>query len=124
VSDGGIGAEQNAFDPAKYGGVCADAEREAKNCQDGKSWAAAEHPQTKADVLQEIVDEVDVAGVAAFFLDLLHTSEGLQGSATSFLSIHPLRDEFIDLILQVKLEFLTEIQLSFVLAKQRAQAEW
>jgi hypothetical protein len=37
--------------------------------------------------------------------------------------MHALRDEFIDLILQVKLEFLAEIQLSFVLAKQRAQAE-
>src|SRR5215472_1748757 len=42
---------------------------------------------------------------------------------TSFLRIHPLRDVFVDLILQMKLQLLAEIQLRFVAAEKRAQAK-
>ncbi|HKW56962.1 MAG TPA: hypothetical protein VJN42_06340 [Candidatus Acidoferrum sp.] len=38
----------------------------------------------------------------------------------SFMRIYSLRDVLIDLILQMKLQLVTEIQLRFVLAEKRA----
>src|SRR5207302_7767880 len=73
VRDRRIGSEQDALNPTEDGGVCADAQRQAKNRQDGKSGTASENAQAEANVLQEIVDYVHLAGVATFLLCLLDT---------------------------------------------------
>jgi len=64
-----------------------------------------------------------VAHFAALLLDLFNAAQGLQGGAASFLGIHAMGHEFLDLILQMKLKLVAEIQLRFVLAEKRVQAK-
>ena len=75
VRDRGIGAEQDAFDPAEDGGVGADAQRQAQNRQQRKSRAAAEQAETEANILQEIFDRMHLTRVAAFLLGLLDAAQ-------------------------------------------------
>ena len=56
MSDGRVGAEEEAFGPAKDCGVGADAEREAENCEDGKTGAAPEHARADAQVHQQMFE--------------------------------------------------------------------
>ncbi len=53
VGDGGVRPEEDAFDPTEDGSVGADAEGEAKNRQERKSRAAAEHSKAEAEVLKK-----------------------------------------------------------------------
>jgi hypothetical protein len=48
-----IGPYQNSFDPTKNGGICADAQGQAKDSQNGKPGAAPKHSEAKAKVLKK-----------------------------------------------------------------------
>ena len=48
-----IGADQNAFDPTEHCRVRANAERQAKYCQDGKTGTAPKHSKAEAQVLKK-----------------------------------------------------------------------
>ena len=48
-----VRANQNSFDPTKYGGVCADPQSQAKDRQDGKAGTASKHSESKPKVLQK-----------------------------------------------------------------------
>ena len=48
-----IGPYQNSFDPAKYRGVSADPQRQAKNSQNGEAGTAPKHPEAEAQVLEK-----------------------------------------------------------------------
>src|SRR5437870_2477943 len=48
---------------------------------------------------------------------------GQESGVPSFFRIHSLRDVFVNLVLQMKLELLAEVQLSSVLLKNRPQAK-
>jgi hypothetical protein len=51
---------------------------------------------------------------------LLDASERAKSGMASFLRVHSLRDVFVNLILQMKLQLLAEIQLRLVFAEKRA----
>jgi hypothetical protein len=48
-----IRANQNAFNPTEHRGICADAENEAKERENGKSRTAQKHPETEAKILEK-----------------------------------------------------------------------
>ncbi len=56
VHDRRIGAEEDAFDPAEDGGVGANAQREAKNGEDGKARTAPKHAEADAQVHGEMFE--------------------------------------------------------------------
>ena len=51
MRDGGIGAEEDAFDPTEDSGVGADTQSQAKDCEDRKARTAPEHAEPEAEVL-------------------------------------------------------------------------
>src|SRR5882762_1971597 len=81
-------AEQEA---ARYGEnrrVQSNSESQRENYGGSKSWILAHHTQAITKVLDEAFDEVNAAGVAAFFFGPLHAAELDAGAPVSFLPRH------------------------------------
>src|ERR1700747_548042 len=70
-----------------------------------------------------MVYRAHVAGLAALLLCLLDTPQQAESGMASLFRIHSLRDVFVNLVLQMKLELLGEVQLSLVLVKNRPKAK-
>ena len=52
--------EQYPFNPTENGGIGTDPEREAKNRQKRKAGIAAQHAESKTEVLEKIFDKINI----------------------------------------------------------------
>src|SRR6267142_460464 len=68
--------------------VQSDSQSQRENYCGSKSWILAQHAQAIAEVLDEAFDEVNAAGVAAFFFGPLNAAEFDAGAMVSFLPRH------------------------------------
>src|SRR6266852_5801891 len=74
-----VRAKENSFDPTKNRGIGADSQGEAKDSQDGKARAAAEHAKADAEILPSSVEaqrKPNSAGVFAGERGCAHATVG------------------------------------------------
>src|ERR1700679_4350968 len=69
---------------AEDGGIGADAEGESDDGDGGESGSFAQGAEPVANVLHESFDEVDAAGFATFFFDVIFGAEFEAGAAGGF----------------------------------------
>src|SRR5580658_9458680 len=78
----------------------------------------AERAQRIAKVLPKIFEPAGAAGVAAFFLYLLGTSEIYPGASSRFRRIDATSDQFRSVLVQVETHFLFKLHFQFVAMQQ------
>src|SRR5437016_1684837 len=85
--------------------------RRAENSVGSKSWILAQHAQAIAKVLDKAFDEVNAAGVAAFFFGPLHAAEFDAGATVSFLPRHAAAHQILGVRLHVEAQFRIHLAL-------------
>src|SRR5437667_8522292 len=94
-------SQQERIDNTEYCGRCANAKREGENRDASESWGFAQHAQAEAQILNEILNPIYAAGVAAFLFGLLDTAQVQSRTAVRHFLHHPLGDAFIDFTFEV-----------------------
>src|SRR5579863_3679308 len=115
-------AQHDGIEEAEDRGVCANAESERKNCDARDDGSAAENAQRVADVLQEIFEEADAAGVAALFLNLFGAAESKAGAANGFFAGGPGAHILFDLLFEVKAKLVVHFGFDGLATEQNPQA--
>src|SRR2546429_267912 len=93
---------------ACYGENCrvqSDSQSQRENYGGSKSWILAQHAQAIAKILGEAFDEVNAAGVAAFFFGPLDTAEFDAGATVSLLPLHAAAHQIFSEGFDVETEF-------------------
>jgi len=85
-------SQQERIDNTEDCGRCANAKREGENRDASESWGFAQHAQAEAQILNEILNPIYAAGVAAFLFGLLDTTQVESRAAVRFFLRHPLSD--------------------------------
>src|SRR5689334_10739112 len=106
---GGIGAEEDAFDPTEDSGVGADSESETENREDRKAWAAAKHSQAKAKILQSGLNHGESSLVAVDFLGLLDAAKTAKRFAACVVRRHAFFQVEVNGHFQMGTQFVFEI---------------
>src|SRR5579862_2091526 len=70
MGDCRIRTEQNSFDPTEHGGIRANPQGKAENCQYGKAWTPQQLPESEAHILREVLQNTLAASVPALLFDL------------------------------------------------------
>ena len=97
IADGDIDARTAALPPfqqdlvgdAEHGRRSTNAQREDQNRQQRGAPILAQHPQTEAKVLNQVLNPTHSPPLAARFLDRLHPPELSQRRVTRLLRVHP-----------------------------------
>ena len=118
IGDGWEGTQRDSFDPTEDRRVRADPQRQAKNCQQRKPRIPPQHAKTKAEVLNQIFDEIYFACLPALLLDLRQAAQRSQRGMPGLFRVHPLGDIVIDLLLQMKLDLFAQLLFRLFSAKQ------
>src|SRR5207253_379054 len=92
VRDDGIRVKQDSLNPAQYGRVRADAERQAKNGEQREPRISKKHSAAKAQILQELIRPFPDPLFARDFLDLLDSAKLLERCISRFVRRHSSRD--------------------------------
>ena len=75
------------------------------------------------EILQDVLDKVHVAHLAAFLLHRVQVAEFAEGGVPRRFRLHSLREVLLDQRLKMKLDFFVELAFSLFPAKERAQTE-
>src|SRR5205807_9941737 len=106
-------SQQERIDNTEYCGRCANAKREGENRDASESWGFAQHPQTVSQILNEILNPVHTARVAAFLFGLLDTAQVEPRAAVRLLLRHASPPVFLgfpfEVIAQLVLQFLVRL---------------
>ncbi len=81
----------------------------------------AQHAETKAQILYEVLNPVHSARVAAFLFGLLNTAQVESCAAVRLFLRHPLRDVFLGFSFQVVAQLVIHFLVRLRPAKQRPQ---
>ena len=84
---------------------------------------ANQRAQRVAQILEEVLDERDAAGVPALLLDEARRTEGAERGRARLGRGHACRDVLVDLLLEVERDLLLQRLLGVPGAKQRRQAQ-
>src|SRR5204862_3296700 len=85
-------SQQEGIDNTEYCGRCANAKREGENRDASESWGFAQHAQAEAQILNEVLNPVHAASIAAFLFGLLDTAQVESRTAVRLFLRHPPRD--------------------------------
>ena len=99
---------------ACYGENCrvqSDSQSQRENYGGSKSWILAQHAQAIAKVLDEAFDEVNAAGVAAFFFRAFNSAKLQPRSPQSLVARHAAADQVLCECFDVKTQL--RIHLTF-----------
>ena len=94
-----------------------------ENRNGGEAGAFAEHARSVASVLQEIVEPIRVARVAAGFPGLFHSSECSKRRVASFVARHSRGQVCGDLAIEVEAELVVEFAIDIAFAEERPQPQ-
>src|ERR671923_98870 len=117
------GGPQRRAKERKYCSVRADAEGEGEDGGRRKAGGFAQHAEAVTQILHHILNPVDAAGVAAFFLGLLETAEVEAGAAMRIFLCQPLREIFLGFSLEVVAQLVVQFLVGLRAAKQRPQPQ-
>src|SRR5207302_11363704 len=90
----------------------------------GKAEILAQHSQSKAQILNEVLNPVHAARVPAFLLGLLDTTQVESRAAVRLFLRHPLCDVFLGFSFEVVAQFVVQFLIRPRPAKQRPQPQW
>src|SRR5262249_41009888 len=103
--------KQHGVDDAEDGGVGADAESERENRGERESGAGAKHSRTKADILDQMLNDRKTAAIAVQLLRLLEPAQVDQRVSARLLRCHAGADVVIDVHLQMAVELHPHLAL-------------
>jgi hypothetical protein len=81
-------------------------------------------PESKAEVLKEILEALNAPLDTAFLLNLLHSAQLPKGSVSSFLRVHSSRDVLVDQPVEMKRQLVPQLLFDELLAKERSASEY
>ena len=84
-------AKKCSINQAEDGGVRSDAEREGDDCHGRERGRFAQYSHCEAQILNEVLNPIYAAGVAALLFGLLDTAQVDSRAAVRLLLRHPLR---------------------------------
>ena len=123
VDDGGVRAEENAFEPAENRSVRADAQNEAENGEGGESRIAQELAKPEAQILSEVFRGVEAVRLSALFLDLSDAADGAKSLSVCLLRRHAGGEAGGDLLFDMVAQLVVDFLVDLLAAKQREPAE-
>ena len=91
------------------GGVCTDAERERKDCDQSKSGAVAKNPKAETQIPEQVFKEADAASIAAILFGLLEAAEFTAGFAEGFLGREAAGYVFLSFLVEVELQLFAQV---------------
>jgi len=121
MRDGGIGAEEDAFDPTEDGGVGADAEGKAQNRQQRKSRAAAQHPQCIAQIQPSGLNHGQPPLFAVDLRSLLNAAEISKRFTARVGGRHAFAQVQFSRHLQVRTQLIVHVVLQTAAAEERSE---
>src|SRR5437667_7585675 len=122
MRDERVGANQNSLDPTEHRRVGADAERQTKNCKNGKSRATPKHSRAEPQVLPKLVRPHPDSLFACNLLDLFDAAElSHRGGARRF-GRHAGGDVPFGQTIKMLLYLLRHVCIAALLLKEPEQA--
>src|SRR5205807_2684893 len=115
--------DEPSIDIAVDSGVCADAEGKSQDCGGGESERFAQYAQAEAQILNEILNPIYAARLAAFLFGLLNTTQVEARTAVRLFLRHPLRDVFLGFPFEVVAQLVVQFLVRLRPAKQRPQPQ-
>src|SRR6516162_8918562 len=121
--DRGVRTEQDPFQPAEDGSICADAQGEAQNCERRKTGAAPQLPKAVTQVLDKILQDASPSSIAALLFDLRDPAHGAHGRAARLFSGHACRNVFVDLLLEMLAKLFFHLLIHLIGMENGAQTQ-
>src|SRR5215472_10280847 len=116
-------APQRRVEERKYPRVGADAEGESQDCNAREARRFAQHAQTEAQILSEVMNPIYTAHISALLFYLFHTTQVEPRATSRFFRRHPFCDVFLgcsfEVVAQLGVQFLVRLRP----AKQRPQPQ-
>src|SRR5438874_11334281 len=106
----------------RRGGSDAQGKREHNSSREARRFA--QYAQTKAQILNEILNPIYAACVAAFLFGLLDPAQVESRAAVRLPLRHPLRDVFLGFSFEVLAQLVVQFLVRLRPAKQRPQPQW
>jgi hypothetical protein len=122
--DVGQRLEQRGVNGGENRRVRADAEGEGKHGDGGEAGGFAQHAQSVAQILYEVLNPVYFARVAAFLFGLLGPAQVESRAAPRLFLRHPFCDVFLGFSFQVVAQLVVQFLVCLRPAKQRPQPQW
>src|SRR5262249_52980148 len=95
-----------------------------KNRHKRKTTILAKGSGSIAEILNQVLQPVPTASIAADFLDLLDSAQGELGLAASLLGTKSSCNSFSGLFFDVEADFIVKVALDSLSAEQRTQPYW
>src|SRR5439155_14047709 len=115
--------EHGGLDDAHNGGRGPDTEREREHGHGGEAGVLAQHPQTVAKVLNQVLNPIHSPLLAARLLDRLHPAELSECRVTRLLRVHASLNVLLRLHFDVRTHLLVHLRVELALLKQRAKSK-
>src|SRR6266704_3538161 len=106
----------------RRGGSDAQGKREHNSSREARRFA--QYAQTKAQILNEILNPIYASRVATFLFGLLDTAQIDSRAAVRLLLRHPLRNVFFGFSFEVVPQLVIQFLVGLRPAKQRPQPQW
>src|SRR6516225_6354620 len=116
-------AQHDGVDHAEDGGIGSDAERQRDHGHSREAGIAAQLPQTVANILQEALDIVHPAHVAALLLEVFHSAHFAQGRVTGFLRRRTPCDLLLNQFLKVEAKLVGKLLLNTITLDERTKSK-
>ena len=113
-------ASQQLVHHAEHRGIGANTQGQRSGGDCGEPAVLAQHPQTEQQVVPEIVEPCDAPHVARLLLEKRHVAEGSTSCTLRFVAPEPIGCQFIDELIEVEGDFLTQLQIGLILAEDRS----
>ncbi len=108
---------------AEHRRIGADAECEGKYGGQCKGGPGAQGSCGVTQILSQLIEESDAAAVAAFFLALLHDSQGAQSGEAGLFAAHASRGVLLRLAIQMVFELCVQFALNLCTPERGTQAQ-
>src|SRR5204863_10160551 len=105
----------------RRGGSDAQGKREHNSSREARRFA--QYAQTKAQILNEILNPIYASRVAAFLFGLLDTAQVEPRAAARLFLRHPLRDVFLGFSFEVVAQLVVHFLVRLRPTKQRPQSQ-
>jgi hypothetical protein len=115
-------AEKERVDKAEDGSIRADSQGQHKDGNTSEPRRFTQPAESVLDVLRQSLNQMNAAGLAALFLDLVRAAKHKTGLAASFRERQARLDKFIDLPVDMKMQLIVEFSLHGLAAKQSTEA--
>ena len=113
-------ASQQLVHHAEHRGIGANTQGQRRGGDGGEPAVLAQHPQTEQQVVPEIVQPCDAPHVAGLLLEKRHVAEGSPRCTLRFVAPEPIGCEFVDELIEVEGDFLTQLRIDLILAEDRS----